>query len=279
MRQLSALWLVGESDAPTTATTLGRSSRSRSRSRSATGRPVTSVFTEPPGSWQKSDGASGRIVSSGPMAFEASIDRMQSVAELLRARAAAHPDRDFLWCDAERWTYAETDRRTDAVAAGLAETGVAAGDRVAVISSNRPEMLELFFALAKLGAIHVPLNVFLKGDFLRYQLQDSQASTLVADAAGLQAVNAVLDDVPELKRIVLLDDNGGGAIPYARVRASRAPVPQAELARASLMAIMYTSGTTGMPKGCMLPHRRFLNTPKSSKPQMGDRDRGGLGPA
>ncbi|TML78914.1 MAG: long-chain fatty acid--CoA ligase, partial [Actinobacteria bacterium] len=134
------------------------------------------------------------------MAFEASIDRMQSVAELLRARAAAHPDRDFLWCDAERWTYAETDRRTDAVAAGLAETGVAAGDRVAVISSNRPEMLELLFALAKLGAIHVPLNVFLKGDFLRYQLQDSQASTLVADAAGLQAVNAVIDDLPELKR-------------------------------------------------------------------------------
>ena len=203
------------------------------------------------------------------MAFEASIDRMQSVAELLRARAAAHPDRDFLWCDAERWTYAETDRRTDAVAAGLAETGVAAGDRVAVISSNRPEMLELFFALAKLGAIHVPLNVFLKGDFLRYQLQDSQASTLVADAAGLQAVNAVLDDVPELKRIVVLDDGEGDAIPYTRIRSSSAPVPQPEITQASLMAIMYTSGTTGMPKGCMLPHGWYLNTPKSSKHMMG----------
>src|SRR5947207_4957438 len=269
MRQLSALWLVGESDAPTTAMTLGRSSRSRSMSRSATGRPVTSVFTEPPGSWRKSDGASGRIVSSGSMAFEASIDRMESVGERLRARAAAHPDRDFLWCDDQRWTYAETDRRTDAVAAGLAEAGVEHGDRVAVISSNRPEMLELFFALAKLGAIHVPLNVFLKGDFLRYQLQDSQASTLVADAAGLQAVNAVIDDLPELKRIVVLDDADGDAIPYARLRTSRAPVPQPELTQASLMAIMYTSGTTGMPKGCMLPHGWYLNTPKSSKHMMG----------
>jgi len=203
------------------------------------------------------------------MAFEASIDRMPSVGELLRARAAAHPDRDFLWCDAERWTYAEADRRTDAVAAGLAEAGVEHGDRVAVISSNRPEMLELFFALAKLGAIHVPLNVFLKGDFLRYQLQDSQASTLVADAAGLQAVNAVIDDLPELKRIVVLDDADGDAIPYARLRTSRAPVPQPELTQASLVAIMYTSGTTGMPKGCMLPHGWYLNTPKSSKHMMG----------
>jgi crotonobetaine/carnitine-CoA ligase len=204
------------------------------------------------------------------MAIEGSIDRMQSVAELLHARTTEHPDRDFLWCDDERWSYAETDRRTDAVAAGLAEAGVDQGDRVAVISSNRPEMLELFFALAKLGAIHVPLNVFLKGDFLRYQLQDSQASTLVADAAGLQAVYAVIEDLPELKRIVVLDESDGAdVIPYARIRASSAPVPQPDLTQASLMAIMYTSGTTGMPKGCMLPHGWYLNTPKSSKHMMG----------
>jgi crotonobetaine/carnitine-CoA ligase len=201
------------------------------------------------------------------MSFEASIDQMQSVGELIRARAELHPDRDFLWCDDERWTYAETDARTDAVAAGLTEIGVSAGDRVAVISSNRPEMLELFFGLAKLGAIHVPLNVFLKGDFLRYQLQDSQASTLVADAAGLQAVNAVIDDVPELKRIIVLD--GDDHVPYARIRTSSAPVPRPDLTRASLMAIMYTSGTTGLPKGCMLPHGWYLNTPKSSKHMMG----------
>jgi len=203
------------------------------------------------------------------MSFEDSIDRMQSVGELLRARAAAHPDRDFLWCDDERWTYAETDRRTDAVAAGLSEAGVEQGDRVAVISSNRPEMLELFFGLAKLGAIHVPLNVFLKGDFLSYQLQDSQASTLIADAAGLQAVNVVIDELPDLKRIVVLDESGADTISYARIRSSTAPVPQPDLTRASLMAIMYTSGTTGMPKGCMLPHGWYLNTPKSSKHMMG----------
>src|SRR5437762_1094546 len=118
------------------------------------------------------------------MAFEASIDRMQGVAELLRVRAATHPDLDFLCCDDQLWTYADTDRRTDAAAAGVA-------------------------------------------------------------------------------------DADGNAIPYARLRTSCAPVPQPELTQASLMAIMYTSGTTGMPKGCMLPHGLYLNTPKSSKHMMG----------
>jgi crotonobetaine/carnitine-CoA ligase len=197
----------------------------------------------------------------------------RSVGEMLRIRASLHPDQDFLWCEDERWTYAETDRRSDAVAAGLSQLGVAAGDRVAVISSNRPEMLELFFALAKLGAIQVPLNVFLKGDFLRYQLQDSEASTLVADAAGMLAIRELIQDLPELKRIVALDDaeapSAVEVVPYARIRNSSADAPQPEIGKADLMAILYTSGTTGMPKGCMLPHGWYLTTPASSKHMMG----------
>ena len=127
------------------------------------------------------------------MSPEADPLSARSVGEMLRLRAALHPDRDFLWCEEERWTYAEADRRSDAVAAGLAQLGVAAGDRVAVISSNRPEMLELFFALAKLGAIQVPLNVYLKGDFLAYQLMDSQARALVVDSSGAAAVAPLLE--------------------------------------------------------------------------------------
>jgi len=197
-----------------------------------------------------------------------------SVGDFLRARAQAHPDRLFLVSGEDRMTYADVDRRSDAVAAGLADVGVGPGDRVAVISSNRTEMLELFFALPKLGAVNVPLNVFLKGDFLRYQLDDSETSTLVADAPGLASAEGVLDDLPALKRIVVLDDTGVPSrgietLPYARVRASSATVPSLALDRSSLMAIMYTSGTTGMPKGCMLPHGWYLTTPRSSKEMMG----------
>ncbi len=198
---------------------------------------------------------------------------MRSVPSMLRERARAHPDRPFLWCGDDRLTYAQSDQRTDAVAAGLHESGVRPGDRVAVISSNRTEMLELFFALAKLGAVHVPLNVFLKGDFLHYQLADSETSTLIGDAPGLASAGAVLGDLPNLKRVVALDadadaPNGIDTIAYKRVRESRAPLPQPSIEPSTLMAIMYTSGTTGMPKGCMLPHGWYLTTPRSSKQMM-----------
>ncbi len=170
-----------------------------------------------------------------------------------------HPDRGYLGCEETLLTYADVDARTDRVAAGLAEHGVAPGDRVAVISSNRVEMLELFFACAKAGAVMVPLNVFLKGEFLRYQLQDSRAQTLVADGPGLESAGELIYQLPDLERIVTLDDPAEKSVPYEELRKSDAPVPAPELEPSSLMSILYTSGTTGMPKGCMLPHGWYMN--------------------
>lgn len=186
-----------------------------------------------------------------------------SVGELLRERAREHPNLPYIWCADDRLTFGETDARSDRIAAGLAEMGVAAGDRVAIVAQNRVEFLELFFASAKLGAVEVPLSVFLKGEFLRYQLDDCQAQTVIADAAGIEAVAQVVDGLPELKRIVALDDTAGPpgveVVPYPHVRESEAPVPLPDVGRATLHSILYTSGTTGMPKGCMLAHGWYLN--------------------
>ena len=173
-----------------------------------------------------------------------------------------HPDQGYLGSSDTLLSYADMDERSDRVAAGLAEKGVGPGDRVAVISSNRLEMLELFFACAKAGAAMVPLNVFLKGDFLRYQLEDSQAQTLVVDEPGFESAEPLLHLLPDLKRIVTLDtpaDTAGEVIRYESLRLSTAPVPEPDLDPASLMSILYTSGTTGMPKGCMLPHGWYMN--------------------
>jgi crotonobetaine/carnitine-CoA ligase len=94
----------------------------------------------------------------------------RSVEGLLRARAARQPDAPFCAVGERRYTFAELDRRADEVAAAFARCGVAKGDRVAILTPNRPEMLELFFGLARLGAVQVPLNAFLKGTFLEHQL-------------------------------------------------------------------------------------------------------------
>jgi carnitine-CoA ligase len=185
------------------------------------------------------------------------------IGELLRERARQHPDRAFLGSGSDLLTYGEVDARSDRVAAGLSALGVGLGERIAVISANRLEMLELFFACAKLGAVEVPLNVFLKGDFLSYQLGDSEASTLVVDGSGLESVSGGLDDLPALKRLVLLDETAAPpafpATHWSVLRASEAPLSANEVTPATMMSILYTSGTTGMPKGCMLPHGWYMN--------------------
>jgi len=187
--------------------------------------------------------------------------RARVIGELLRERAGQHPDRPFLGSGDDLLTYGEVDERSERVAAGLAALGSGPGDRIAVISANRVEMLELFFACAKLGAVEVPLNVFLKGEFLRYQLQDSQATTLVADAAGYEAVDAMLEGLPALTRLVRLDDTDSdrGATSWKELRETSPKPPHPEVAPSSLMSILYTSGTTGTPKGCMLPHGWYMN--------------------
>jgi carnitine-CoA ligase len=166
------------------------------------------------------------------------------VGDLLRAHARLTPQGPFLTCGAGAFGFAALDARTDAVAAGLAAAGVAWGDRVAIVCANRIEMVELFFAVAKLGAIQVPLNAYLKGEFLRYQLADSRASALVVDASGHTAVAPLLADLPELRLLVLLDEPAiATAAPHIQVRRyTELPVsqlaPVVEIAPADLMSIV-----------------------------------------
>ncbi|SDE95165.1 crotonobetaine/carnitine-CoA ligase [Variovorax sp. CF079] len=183
------------------------------------------------------------------------------VGDLLRAQARVAPSGRFLTCGESEMGFAALDARTDAVAADLAAAGIGKGDRVAIVCTNRIEMLELFFALAKLGAIQVPLNVYLKGEFLAYQLTDSQASTLIVDASAHTAVAPMLENLPQLRLLVPLDDSGTAPVapavrvlPYTQLGKAAAVPPSVALKAADLMSIVYTSGTTGQPKGCMLSH-------------------------
>ncbi len=148
----------------------------------------------------------------------------------------------------------------DSGAAALAGLGIAPGDRVALLTANRIEMVELFFACARLGAVQVPINTFLKGEFLRYQLADCGAETVVVDGPGLAAVAPLLDRLPAVRRIVTLDDAGSGeVIPYRDLTSGAKdldlPVPQPD----DLASIIYTSGTTGPPKGCLITQGYFVH--------------------
>ncbi len=172
------------------------------------------------------------------------MPQVDVVGGLLEHRAGTGGDHPFIECEGVSRTFGQMHERTERLASGLASLGVSKGDRVATILPNRIEHVDLIFACARLGAIHVPVNVFLKGDFLSYQLDDAAASVVVGDAEGVASVEAVRWGLPELRH--LLD---AGELPE-----SGDPQPDPGLVAADTVAIMYTSGTTGLPKGCMLPH-------------------------
>lgn len=185
-----------------------------------------------------------------------------TVPALLATRAAERPNDVFCEIAGEAFTYAGLEQRANEVASAFRRLGVSKGDRVAIITPNRREMVEMFFGLAKLGAIQVPLNAFLKGEFLRHQLAHSSAAVLVGDAAGIAAASPLLGQLPDLRVIVSLDDGIESVgdlehVSYWEMVTDESH-PDLEVQPADAMTIMYTSGTTGLPKGCVLSHGYYL---------------------
>jgi carnitine-CoA ligase len=162
--------------------------------------------------------------------------------------------------DDDVFTYAEMDQRSDSLAAGLAQLDIGRGERVAMLSPNRTELLELFYGVAKTGAAQVPLNAYLKGEFLAHQLRQSQSSVLITDAAGRDALAPLRDQLPDLRAVVLLDEAEGDEIPYSTLATSADTPPRVQITPDDVMSILYTSGTTGLPKGCVARHGYYLRS-------------------
>lgn len=187
------------------------------------------------------------------------------VSQALADRAERTGDQPFVKCG-DRWTSAAALQESAfRAAAGLAACGTSPGDRVAVILPNRAEMIDIFFGCARLGAVQVPLNYWLKGDFLAYQLIDSGATVLIADEAGWNAARPLLD-VTAVKRVILVDDiepdarAGVDVLSWAEFCAAGSQAPSVNIDVRDPVAIIYTSGTTGDPKGCLLSNGYFTAT-------------------
>ena len=190
-----------------------------------------------------------------------------SWALLLRRHAHLQPDKAAIRFEGRTITYAELDARIDAVAAAFAARGVGAGDRVAILSGNRPEILEAIGGAIRLGAMAVPINFRLVGPEIAFILSDSGAALLVVDPDRLDAANAAratLDPPPPTLVVGAAapdDERVGGVESYEEALAGADP-DDARPTEATLGSwraespalIMYTSGTTGRPKGAVLTH-------------------------
>jgi len=196
-----------------------------------------------------------------------------TVLDALAQRLASDPDGlylDFAKADggAVQYTAREMDAESTRLAHALSGLGLGHGDRLATLLDNRAEQVVSFFAALKLGAIQVPINTAYKGEFLRHQLADSGAKVFIVqgDFTSRAAEVVGADTTPNLTHCIIVDppDAVIDAVPAIRwadalARGGTEPIDVSQVRPSDLACFIYTAGTTGASKGCMLPQNYIVS--------------------
>ena len=189
-----------------------------------------------------------------------------TVVAALARRVDSDPDGPYLDFEGDAHSAREIDAAANRMAAVFARSGVGRGDRIATLLDNRAEQVVSFFAASKLAAVQVPINTAYKGEFLRHQLADSGSKVIVVqgDFAG-RVVPIAGSEVPELGAAIVVGppDEVIDVVPthdWDGLLASSSDelMPDAGVRPADLACFIYTAGTTGPSKGCMLPHNYIV---------------------
>ncbi len=191
-------------------------------------------------------------------------ERDTVIAALDRA-IVAHPGRIMLDFGGETYSYGDIDRISTAFAHELAALGIVAGDTVLSMLNNNVDAVICWLAANKLRAVSVPINTALRGEFLRHQIGDSGAKVVIAEADYIARIGAVAGGLPEMH--TLLHRGDLAVIPeivatVAALDAHRGNVTdifQDKPEPSDLAMLVYTSGTTGPSKGCMIPYIYMCN--------------------
>ncbi|MEP7274030.1 MAG: long-chain-fatty-acid--CoA ligase [Acidobacteriota bacterium] len=194
--------------------------------------------------------------------------------DFLKRALAVYPDREAVVCGETRLTYRELGDRVNAWAHVLRSLGIEKGDRVAILSQNCHRMLEAFFGAPRLGAILMSLNFRLLPADFEYILNHGEAKVIVVEAGLEHLIDQIRPQLTSVKHFLV-----GGDVPegWQDYEALLAAAPAEEITPAEIdenepSALLYTSGTTGKPKGVMLTHRNIYMNAMNSVVEFGLRD-------
>ena len=173
-----------------------------------------------------------------------------------RRIAVFHEDEDGR---REVWTYSRLSETANRLANGLVKMGVKPGDRVAVVMGQRPETVASYMAIFSVGAVALPLSSLFGADGLAVRVRDAETRVAIVDASTGPVLLQAQDQCPALTQIIALEYQHEATIPWrsllARQPTEFKPVPTRSSSPALLL---YTSGTTGAPKGALLPHSALI---------------------
>ena len=192
--------------------------------------------------------------------------QQDTVNDAFRRAVRDFGDRLFLEDAGTRTTYAQAHTQVCRLAHGLQALGVKKGDTVVTLLDNSADAVFIWLAINTLGAISVPVNTAYKGEFLRHQAGDAAAALVIAESDYAERIVQVASGLPTLRTLVYrgarpasVADFSGQALPWAELQFSDAADPVVDVKPGDLAMLIYTGGTTGLSKGCMVSHNYACN--------------------
>lgn len=186
--------------------------------------------------------------------------KMRTLGEIFTRNAKLYPNKGIIF-EERKLTYLELNLRVNRLINAMAAKGIGKGDRVAILSKNRLEYMEVYGLAEKGGIILVPLNWRLVARELKYMLADSGVKAMIVAPEYITTINSIRQELPDIKVYVSLESSVPGYELYEDVLAQGSPdEPAVEIDPDDVSYIIYSSGTTGLPKGIMLTHGGQLNS-------------------